>query len=195
MLFPSFKKRQAIWPEAGGQERQARRDRHGARQGASPTNSKQSDRRLARARAATYFSQSIDTAALEPDNANCWYDEATQALHMVRARRSRRSRVAESVLPNGGQVRVPGEGICSCIRATRSATAPRITCNFPFYGLIAALYGEGHPVRLANDRFEQFQTSLKRHSIRMRYTMAVDRKTGLIQSFKGDFDARTAAGA
>ncbi|MCB6146686.1 hypothetical protein LHK12_21775 [Providencia rettgeri] len=30
-----------------------------------------------------YFSQSIDTAALEPDNANGWYDAKTQSFHLV----------------------------------------------------------------------------------------------------------------
>src|SRR3546814_18626014 len=30
-----------------------------------------------------YQTQSVDTSALEPDNANCWYDAANQALHMV----------------------------------------------------------------------------------------------------------------
>lgn len=30
-----------------------------------------------------YSTQSVDTAALEPDNANCWYDPGQQALHMV----------------------------------------------------------------------------------------------------------------
>ena len=30
-----------------------------------------------------YNTQSVDTAAMEPDNANCWYDAAAQTLHMV----------------------------------------------------------------------------------------------------------------
>jgi CO/xanthine dehydrogenase Mo-binding subunit len=30
-----------------------------------------------------YTTQSIDTAALEADNANCWYDASTQSLHMI----------------------------------------------------------------------------------------------------------------
>jgi hypothetical protein len=34
-------------------------------------------------------------------------------------------------------------------------------CNFPFYGLCTALYADGKPVRLANDRYEQFQSALK----------------------------------
>lgn len=59
----------------------------------------------------------------------------------------------------------------------------------PFSGAVAAMYGDGRSVRLANDRFEQFQTSLKRHAFDMRYRMAIDRKSGKIQAFKGDFSA------
>src|SRR3546814_1649808 len=50
-------------------------------------------------------------------------------------------------------------------------------CNMPFYGVVCALYGEGRPVRIANDRYEQFQTSLKRHAFDMRFRIGVDRKT------------------
>ena len=54
----------------------------------------------------------------------------------------------------------------------------------PYYGLVAALYGDGRPVRLANDRFDQFQAGLKRHQFSMRYKIGVDRRTGLLQSFQ-----------
>ncbi|WP_277188834.1 molybdopterin cofactor-binding domain-containing protein [Caballeronia sp. BR00000012568055] len=134
-----------------------------------------------------YKTQSVDTAALEPDNANCWYDAATQSLHMV--------------IPTQG----PSEVIESTIEMTKKSgfavknlfLHPCYTVgygskdhyNMPFYGLVAALYGDGRPVRLANDRFEQFQTSLKRHAFDMRYRMAIDKKSGLIQAFKGDFSA------
>ncbi len=57
---------------------------------------------------------------------------------------------------------------------------------FPFYALMAGLYGDGRAVRLANDRYEQFQASLKRHSFRIRYRIAVDRKTGKFDVFQGD---------
>ncbi|WP_370444253.1 xanthine dehydrogenase family protein molybdopterin-binding subunit [Candidatus Burkholderia verschuerenii] len=134
-----------------------------------------------------YRTQSVDTAALEPDNANCWYDAATQSLHMV--------------IPTQG----PHEVVESALEMTaKSAFAvknlflhPCYTVgygskdhyNFPFYGLVAAIYGDGRPVRLANDRFEQFQTSLKRHAFDMRYRVAIDKKSGRIQAFKGDFSA------
>src|SRR3979409_649337 len=54
----------------------------------------------------------------------------------------------------------------------------------PYYGLLAAFYGDGRPVRLANDRFDQFQAGLKRHQFSMRYTIGVDRRTRLFQSFQ-----------
>ena len=57
------------------------------------------------------------------------------------------------------------------------------------------MYGDGHPVRLANDRYEQFQTSLKRHAFKMNYAHRrryEDRPDAIVQ---GRFRRRTAAGA
>ena len=183
VLFPSFKKREVIWPEAimngkgFGETGMAQAKAIGDELAQPP------DDWLVLSR--DYFSQSIDTAALEPDNANCWYDAEQQALHMVVPTQSP-VEVAESAMQMVAK---------STFTVKKLFLHPCYTvgygskdhCNFPFYGLMAALYGMGLPVRLANDRFEQFQSSLKRHSIQMKYTMAVNRKTGLIQSFKGDF--------
>jgi len=129
-----------------------------------------------------YASQSADTAALEPDNANGWYDADRQELHLVVATQSPQE-VAENAA---------GMVAKSRIGMKRLFLHPCFTVgygskdhyNMPYYGLVAAIYGDGVPVRLANDRFEQFQTSLKRHQFDMRYTMAVDRKSGLLQSFQ-----------
>jgi CO/xanthine dehydrogenase Mo-binding subunit len=44
-------------------------------------------------------------------------------------------------------------------------------------------------VRLANDRFEQFQAGLKRHQFDLAYTAAVDRRSGLLQSFRANIVA------
>ncbi len=63
-------------------------------------------------------------------------------------------------------------------------------CPFPFYALMASLYGDGRPVRLANDRYEQFQSSLKRHSFRIRYRLAVDRDSGKFDDLPGRHDRR-----
>ncbi|MDM0113862.1 molybdopterin-dependent oxidoreductase [Variovorax sp. J22R133] len=132
-----------------------------------------------------YFSQSIDTAALEPDNANGWYDAGNQTLHMV--------------VPTQGPIEVMEsmtEMLSKCnFTVKKLFLHPCYTVgygskdhyNFPYYGAMAAFYAGGVPVRLANDRFEQFQTSIKRHSIRMKYRIAVDRKSGMIKAMTGDF--------
>ncbi|MCA3187003.1 MULTISPECIES: molybdopterin cofactor-binding domain-containing protein [unclassified Cupriavidus] len=135
-----------------------------------------------------YHTQSIDTAALEPDNANCWYDRDSQTLHLVVPTQSP-SEVGESA----------AELLAHCKAAFPVKTVvlhPTYTVgygskdhyNFPFYGLVTALYADGKPVRLANDRYEQFQTSIKRHAFTMRYRIGVDRETGLFQSFQGDLE-------
>ena len=48
---------------------------------------------------------------------------------------------------------------------------------FPYLAVVAALYGEGRPVRLANDRYQQFQMGLKRHAFWTDMTLVVDRGT------------------
>jgi CO/xanthine dehydrogenase Mo-binding subunit len=129
-----------------------------------------------------YATQSGDTAALEPDNANGWYDSARQEMHLV--------------VPTQSPQEV-AEGVASLMARSRAGLKrlflhPCFTVGYgskdhnpmPYYGLLAAFYGGGRPVRLANDRFEQFQAGLKRHQFSMRYTIAADRRTGLLQSFQ-----------
>ncbi|WP_179404955.1 xanthine dehydrogenase family protein molybdopterin-binding subunit [Burkholderia guangdongensis] len=134
-----------------------------------------------------YNTQSIDTSALEPDNANGWYDAGTQTLHLVVPTQSPLE-IAENAAAMVAKAHVPVKRIflhpCYTV-----GYGSKDHCNVPYYGLVAAMYGDGRPVRFANDRYEQFQTSLKRHAFKMHYRIAVDRKTGLLQSFKGDFEA------
>jgi CO/xanthine dehydrogenase Mo-binding subunit len=129
-----------------------------------------------------YATQSGDTAALEPDNANGWYDSAKQEMHLV--------------VPTQSPQEV-AEGVATLMARSRAGLKrlflhPCFTVGYgskdhspmPYYGLLAAFYGDGRPVRLANDRFDQFQAGLKRHQFSMRYTIAADRRTGLLQSFQ-----------
>ena len=50
----------------------------------------------------------------------------------------------------------------------------------------AALYGAGVPIRLANDRYEQFQSGIKRHAFDIRYQLAVDKKDNSFKIFRAD---------
>ena len=131
-----------------------------------------------------YFSQSIDTAAFELNNGNGWFDASEGAVHLVAATQS-----PHEVAEDGARMLA-----ASRFGVKRLVVHPCYTvgygskdhCPFPFYALTASLYGDGRPVRLANDRYEQFQSSLKRHSFRIRYRLAVDRDSGKFTIFQGD---------
>jgi CO/xanthine dehydrogenase Mo-binding subunit len=129
-----------------------------------------------------YATQSGDTAALEPDNANGWYDSAKQEMHLVVPTQSPQE-VAEGIATLMAKSRVGLKRLflhpCFTVGYGSKDHSP-----MPYYGLLAAFYGDGRPVRLANDRFDQFQAGLKRHQFSMRYTIGVDRRTGLLQSFR-----------
>ena len=129
-----------------------------------------------------YATQSGDTAALEPDNANGWYDADKQELHLVVPTQSPQE-VAEGAATMLGKSRIGLKRLFlhPCFTVGYGS---KDHCTMPYYGLVAAVYGDGRPVRLANDRFEQFQAGLKRHQFSMHYTVAVERRTGLLQSFQ-----------
>ena len=122
-----------------------------------------------------YASPSADTAPLEPDNANGWYDAAKQELHLVAPTQSPQE-VAQGAATMLGKSRLGLKRLFlhPCFTVGYGS---KDHCTMPNYGLVAAAYGDGRPVRLANDRFEQFQAGLKLHEFRMQYRMAVDRGT------------------
>ncbi len=57
----------------------------------------------------------------------------------------------------------------------------------PYYGLLAVMYSD-HPVRMANDRFEQFQAGLKRHPFTMTNQLAIDKTTGKFQGIVSNME-------
>ncbi|MDE1182569.1 molybdopterin cofactor-binding domain-containing protein [Paraburkholderia sp.] len=184
-IFPSMmRKREPVWPD--GRE-------HGKLDEQGMFHATAIDDALAHppsgwlVMARDYSTQSTDTAALEPDNANCWYDRDAHALHLVVPTQGPAD-LAEAVASMVAQCAMPVKHVLlhPCYTVGYGS---KDHFNHPLYGLVAALYGDGLPVRLAIDRYEQFQTSLKRHAFRMHYRMAVDRQTGLLQLFKADFEA------
>ena len=54
------------------------------------------------------------------------------------------------------------------------------------YVALAAMFFAGRPVRLAHDRYQQFQGGIKRHAFKMRSRIGVDRATGKIRAFAAD---------
>jgi CO/xanthine dehydrogenase Mo-binding subunit len=54
------------------------------------------------------------------------------------------------------------------------------------YVALAAMFLPGRPVRLAHDRYQQFQAGIKRHAFKMHTRIGVDRGTGRIRLFAAD---------
>lgn len=134
-----------------------------------------------------YTTQSTDTSALEPDNANGWFEKETGTLHLVVPTQSPQE--LATTLPQMLAKRHQPVKRLILHPCYTVGYGSKDHYNFPCYGAVAALYGDGHPVRLANDRFEQFQSALKRHAFDIHYTIAVDKKTGLFRSFRADMTA------
>ena len=131
------------------------------------------------------FSQSIDPCAMEPDNGNAWYDAETRTLHLLAATQS-----------PYGVARAAAEIVKSCafpvdhielLTGTTVGYGSKDYSIFPLYTVMAAFYGGGKPVRLANDRYEQFQMGMKRHSFDIDISLVVDRATGTFEILKGDY--------
>ena len=57
---------------------------------------------------------------------------------------------------------------------------------FPLYLALAAMAFPGRPVRLTNNRLDQFQSGIKRHAFKMKTRIGVDRATGKIVGFAAD---------
>ncbi|MBC7210810.1 MAG: inner membrane CreD family protein, partial [Pseudomonas sp.] len=121
---------------------------------------------------------------LGPDNGNGWFDPATGTLHFVVA------------------TQCPFEVAQECVHMIKPSRFglkhlnmhPGYTVGygskdnniFVFYAAVAALYGAGVPIRLANDRYEQFQSGIKRHPFDIRYQLAVDKKDMSFKIFRAD---------
>jgi CO/xanthine dehydrogenase Mo-binding subunit len=183
-ISPSYEKHEPVWPKAapdGGAG--ARGMYHADRIGDELAHPPPDWLVLTR----DYATQSGDVAALEPDCANGWYDSDKDELHLV--------------VPTQSPQEV-AEGVAAMLEKSRIGLKrlflhPCFTVGYgskdhyhmPYYGVLAAIYAEGRPVRLANDRFDQFQAGLKRHKFSMGYTVAVDRRSGLLQSFRASIVA------
>ena len=92
-----------------------------------------------------YTTQSIDTSALEPDNANGWFDAETQTLHLVVPTQSPQE-VADE-MPRMLAKRNPPVKQLILHPCYTVGYGSKDHYNFPYYGAVAAMYGDGHPVR------------------------------------------------
>jgi CO/xanthine dehydrogenase Mo-binding subunit len=135
----------------------------------------------------TFETQSVDPMFLEPESGIGWYDREGDELELVLGVQSPYE-ATESIAFLLGQARPPFKPsrINTQFTYIGGGFGGRDHTPFVLYVALAAMFFPGRPVRLAHDRYQQFQGGIKRHAIKMRSRIAVDRATGKIEAFAAD---------
>ena len=134
-----------------------------------------------------FETQSVDPVFLEPESGLAWYDTGAKNLELVLGVQACYE-TAESLAYMLGNARAPFKPahIKTMFAYMGGGFGGRDHTPFPLYVALAALFLPGRPVRLAHDRYQQFQGGIKRHPFKMRTRIGVDRATGKISGFAAD---------
>ena len=134
-----------------------------------------------------FETQSVDTMFLEPECGIAWFDTGPKTLEIVVGVQSPYE-IAEAIAFMLGRARAPFKPtrVNGQFAHMGGGFGGRDHTPFPLYVALAAMFFPGRPVRLANDRYQQFQSGIKRHAFKMRTRIGVDRASGKIQAFAAD---------
>src|ERR1700730_11067523 len=134
-----------------------------------------------------FETQSVDPVFLEPESGLDWYDTGAKNLELVLGVQSPYE-TAEELADMFGNARAPFKPahIKTLFAYMGGGFGGRDHTPFPLYVALAAIFLPGRPVRLAHDRYQQFQGGIKRHAFKMSTRIGVDRATGKITGFAAD---------
>jgi CO/xanthine dehydrogenase Mo-binding subunit len=134
-----------------------------------------------------FDTQSVDPMFLEPEAGIAWYNRKDGKLELVLGVQSPYE-AAESIAFLLGKARAPFRPahINAQFAYVGGGFGGRDHTTFVLYAALAAMFFPDRPVRLAHDRYQQFQAGIKRHPIKMRSRIGVDRATGKIHAFAAD---------
>jgi CO/xanthine dehydrogenase Mo-binding subunit len=120
-----------------------------------------------------YQTQQLDPMFMEPETGLGWLDRATSTMHLVLGTQSPEKCVADSIgmFHSTGAFPLKTVVVNACYPG--GGFGGRDASIFPLLIALAAAYAGG-PVRLANDRFDQFQSGLKQLGAVMDQSLAVD---------------------
>ena len=132
-----------------------------------------------------FETQSVDPMFLEPESGLAWYNKKDNRLELVLGVQSPYE-AADSVAFLLGKAKFKPARINAQFAYVGGGFGGRDHTPFPLYVALAAMFYPGKPVRLAHDRYQQFQAGIKRHAFKMRTRIGVDRATGKIRAFAAD---------
>jgi CO/xanthine dehydrogenase Mo-binding subunit len=134
-----------------------------------------------------FETQSCDPMFLEPESGIAWYDPERKNLELVIGTQSPyESAESLAFLLGEAQAAFKPTHINMQSAYVGGGFGGRDHTPFPLYVALAAMFFPGHSVRLANNRYEQFQSGIKRHAFSMHTRMGVDRATGKIFALAAD---------
>src|SRR6516225_4903759 len=134
-----------------------------------------------------FETQSVDPMALEPESGLAWYDAERKDLNLVISVQSPAEMAAAIayLLGNAEEPFKPAH-INTYFASCGGGFGGRYYTPFPLYVALTGMFFPNRPVRLANNRFEQFQSGIKRHAFKMRTQIGVERATGKMIGFAAD---------
>ena len=134
-----------------------------------------------------FETQSVDPMFLEPECGLAWYDLNRKVLELVLGVQS----PYEAATAIGfllGEAREPFKpsAVNAQFAYVGGGFGGRDHTPFPLYVALAAMFFPGRPVRLAHNRYQQFQGGIKRHAFKIRTSIGVDRASGKMLAFAAD---------
>jgi CO/xanthine dehydrogenase Mo-binding subunit len=134
-----------------------------------------------------FETQSVDPMFLEPEAGLAWYDASGRTLELVVSVQSPLE-ATESLayLLGGARAEFKPAKIHTHFAYLGGGFGGRDHTIMPLYIALAAMFFSDRPVRLANNRYEQFQSGIKRHAFKMHSRIGIDRTTGRIRAFAAD---------
>ncbi len=138
----------------------------------------------------TASTQVLDPMFMEPESGLAWYDAAShKTLHVLIGTQSPFGDIHDALtMFHGADVKYQVNKVVLTSCYPGGGFGGRDVSTFPPLLMLAAMYANG-PVRMAHDRFEQFQSGLKQLGADMSQTMAVD-KEGRFQALKSNLVMR-----
>ncbi len=134
-----------------------------------------------------FETQSIDPVFLEPECGLAWFDMAGRSLEIVLGVQSPfEAAAAIAHLLGAADADHKPAAINARFAHLGGGFGGKDHTPFSLYVALAAMFLPGRPVRLAHDRYQQFQAGVKRHAFTMRSQIAVDKASGLITGFAAD---------
>jgi CO/xanthine dehydrogenase Mo-binding subunit len=134
-----------------------------------------------------FETQSVAPMFLEPECGLAWFDSDRKVLELVLGVQSPyEAATAIGFLLDEAREPFKPSATHAQFAYLGGGFGGRDHTPFPLYVALPAMFFPGRPVRLAHNRYHQFQGGIKRHAFKIRTSIGVDRASGKMLAFAAD---------